>query len=137
MLALNVRQHSVKCIQGRSPSPHSALEWDANKLRETVVLLPNNQRQHRTSHASKDVLPLRKIPAVWYFIAEQPAPAPHLARPEGRAAPAHLCLLLCSSKLNGSKALYRSPRPNSGLELLEWFKSTHHSKEALGDRSMC
>ena len=22
----------------------------------------------------------------WYFIAEQPAPAPHLARPEGRAA---------------------------------------------------
>ena len=27
--------------------------------RETRILLPNNQRQHRTSHASKDVLPLR------------------------------------------------------------------------------
>ena len=29
-----------------------------------------------------------------YFIAEQPAPAPHLARPEGRAASAHMCLSL-------------------------------------------
>jgi len=28
-------------------------------LRETGILLPNNQRQHRTSHAPKDVLPLR------------------------------------------------------------------------------
>ena len=27
----------------------------------------------------------------WYFIAEQPAPAPHLARPEGRAAFTHMC----------------------------------------------
>ena len=27
--------------------------------RETVILLPNNQRQHRTSLAPKDVLPLR------------------------------------------------------------------------------
>jgi len=27
--------------------------------KETGILLPNNQRQHRTSHASKDVLPLR------------------------------------------------------------------------------
>jgi len=26
---------------------------------ETGILLPNNQRQHRTSHAPKDVLPLR------------------------------------------------------------------------------
>ena len=26
---------------------------------ETGILLPNNQRQHRTSHAAKDVLPLR------------------------------------------------------------------------------
>ena len=29
------------------------------KERETGILLPNNQRQHRTSHAPKDVLPLR------------------------------------------------------------------------------
>ena len=28
-------------------------------VRETDILLPNNQRQHRTSHAPKDVLPLR------------------------------------------------------------------------------
>jgi len=27
----------------------------------------------------------------WYFIAEQPAPAPHFARPEGRAALTHMC----------------------------------------------
>ena len=27
----------------------------------------------------------------WYFIAEQPSPAPHLARPEGRAALTHMC----------------------------------------------
>ena len=27
----------------------------------------------------------------WYFIAEQPAPAPHLTRPEGRAALTHMC----------------------------------------------
>ena len=26
----------------------------------------------------------------WYLIAEQPAPAPHLARPEGRAALTHI-----------------------------------------------
>ena len=29
-------------------------------FRETGILLPNNQRQHRTSHAPKDVLTLRK-----------------------------------------------------------------------------
>ena len=28
-------------------------------VRETGILLPNNQRQNRTSHALKDVLPLR------------------------------------------------------------------------------
>ena len=27
----------------------------------------------------------------WYLIAEQPAPAPHLARPDGRAALTHMC----------------------------------------------
>ena len=32
----------------------------------------------------------------WCFIAEQPAPAPHLARPKGRAALMHMCYLLCS-----------------------------------------
>ena len=32
----------------------------------------------------------------WYFIAEQPAPAPHLAPPEGPAALTHMRSLLCS-----------------------------------------
>ena len=27
----------------------------------------------------------------WYFIAEQPAPAPHLARPEGHSALTRMC----------------------------------------------
>ena len=27
----------------------------------------------------------------WWFIAEQPAPSPHHARPEGRAALTHMC----------------------------------------------
>ena len=31
-------------------------------LKETGILLPTNQRQHRTSHLSKDVLPLRLVP---------------------------------------------------------------------------
>jgi len=37
---------------GQAP-PHSGLP------KETGILLPDNQRQHRTSHAPKDVLPLR------------------------------------------------------------------------------
>ena len=31
-----------------------------------------------------------------YLIAKQPAPAPHLARPKGRAALTHMWSLLCS-----------------------------------------
>jgi len=38
----------LSCIDG----PHRQTQ------RETGILLPNNQRQHRTSHAPKDVLPL-------------------------------------------------------------------------------
>ena len=45
------------------------------------------------SELSLYVVPGSELPIVpsypqrdWYFIAEQPAPAPHLARPEGRAA---------------------------------------------------
>ena len=40
--------------------------------------------------------PRRLLPRVQrdcYLIAEQPAPAPHLARPEGRAALTHMCSL--------------------------------------------
>ena len=35
------------------------------------------------------VMRLRLATRDWYFIAEQPAPAPHLARPEGRVATSH------------------------------------------------
>ena len=35
----------------------------------------------------------RSLSRDWYFIAEQPAPAPHLARPKGRAALTHMWLL--------------------------------------------
>ena len=34
---------------------------------------------------------LKDLKRDWYCIAEQPAPAPHLARPEGRAALTHVC----------------------------------------------
>jgi hypothetical protein len=43
-----------------SPSSHFAREMGfLEEARETGILLPNNQRQHRTSHAPKNVLPLR------------------------------------------------------------------------------
>ena len=35
------------------------LQLKVSGLREAGVLLPNNQRQHRTSHAPENVLPLR------------------------------------------------------------------------------
>jgi len=50
----------------------------------------------------------------WYFIAEQPAPAPHLARPEGRAA-LHIVLVTfprVSRSCEGDKTLNHEP---SGL----------------------
>jgi len=34
----------------------------------------------------------------WYFIAEQPTPVPHLARPEGRSVLTHMWLLLRLSR---------------------------------------
>jgi len=35
-------------------------KWPINSAnREIGILLPNNQRQHRTLHIQKDVLPLR------------------------------------------------------------------------------
>ena len=59
----------------------------------------------RSSILSRSILPLSYTPSlsltqhprmlqhpadkVWYGVAEQPAPAPHLARPEGRAAVTH------------------------------------------------
>jgi len=45
--------------------------------------------QEDTPHAPA-LLRLRSPVRDWYFIAEQPAPAPHLARPEGRAALTHM-----------------------------------------------
>ena len=43
-----------------STSNTNAARYPLNlERREIGILLPNNQRQHRTSHAPKDVLPLR------------------------------------------------------------------------------
>ena len=55
---------------------------------ETSILLPNNQRQHRTSHARKDVLPLR-ICANYCAPCPQPAgtSCSSRTRPPPRAVP--------------------------------------------------
>ena len=36
------------------------------------------------------IVPHWPLQTDWYYMAEQPAPAPHPARPEGRAALTHL-----------------------------------------------
>ena len=41
-------------------SPLSPFFSDGTAHQQTGISLPNSQRQHRTSHAPKDVLPLRK-----------------------------------------------------------------------------
>jgi len=55
-------------------------------------------RETRRPAAGASTAARSTVPTVrdWYVIAEQPAPAPHLARPEGRAARTHMCELLCS-----------------------------------------
>jgi len=60
-VAFEDRSMFLGVLTEKSPvQKHSTLERDANKLRETDILLPNNQHQHqhRTSHAPKDVLSL-------------------------------------------------------------------------------
>jgi hypothetical protein len=66
---------------------------------------PRSNRWHQTSRCtpdqchfsphhslvSREAFPDKLTERGWYFIAEQPAPAPHLARPEGCAA---LCIVL-------------------------------------------
>ena len=54
----------------------------------------------------------------WYFMAEQPAPAPHRARPDGRAAPCFVLFTLprvsrsCELFPNGSD-LHLPTRPET------------------------
>jgi len=48
-------------------------EFYADGGLETGILLPNNQRQHRTSHAPKDVLPLRICDGGLNLALSQPA----------------------------------------------------------------
>ena len=46
----------------RNEAPHlDSLHLTFVRGRETGILLPNNQRQHRTSHVPKDVLPLQHV----------------------------------------------------------------------------
>ena len=47
----------------------------------------------------------------WYLTAEQPAPAQHLARPEGRADLTRMCSLLCQPILRAFPEWIRSPPP--------------------------
>ena len=52
--------------------------------------MPCGPRASR-SLASRSRSPPDRSQRDWYFIAEQPAPAPHLARAEGRDALTHMC----------------------------------------------
>jgi len=58
----------------------------AKSFREIGMLLPNNQRQHRTSHAPKDVLPLRVV-LLRSKPVSQLALGTHQESPAGRAYP--------------------------------------------------
>ena len=84
--------------------------------RETGILLPNNQRQHRTSHAPKDVLPVRIcakycapcqhhhqtfVQAAYVFTQRQLAELAHVSKHDRE------------SKLQGSFE-YKNPLPSIG-----------------------
>jgi len=61
----------------------SAVSWAFNKFHQQFA-------PRRLHVPAKGLVGLAlKVQRDWYFIAEQPAPAPHLARPEGRAALTH------------------------------------------------
>ena len=69
---------------------------------------------------SRIVPPPARHPEDWYFIAEQPAPAPHLAHPEEFAA---LCIVLVTVLHVSSSCEYfsgwiRSPPPTLSHPLL-------------------
>jgi len=55
-LALALSLHAASCTPRRSLAPE-------DPAREIGVLMPNNQRQHRTLHIQKDVLPNALYPA--------------------------------------------------------------------------
>ena len=59
----------------------------------------------------------------WHLIAEQPGPAPHLARTEGRATLTHMCKSLCSV----SAVL-------ASFSRMDWI-SASHSKHKRRSRS--
>ena len=65
-----------------------------------VVMNTETPRPYQVSARVPQLLRIRPLPPVrdpgallrdWYFIAQQPAPSPRLARPEGRAALTHIC----------------------------------------------
>jgi len=69
---LPVSQGSLAHWQNLTPLPGSSRLTTGihSGDRETGILLPNNQRQHRTSHAPKDMLPLRKCANVGHTTCE-------------------------------------------------------------------
>ena len=65
------------------------------KVGNTATRLSNNPERKASSGPGtvlSEMAPtVAGVPKDWHFIAERPAPALHLARPEGRAALAHVC----------------------------------------------
>ena len=61
---LPVPGYEPQCLSGDPgyEAHHRDPASPPSRLKEAGILLANNQRQHRTSHLSKDVLPLRLAP---------------------------------------------------------------------------
>ena len=76
-----VERVSVRDRESESESESSR----SQRAKACVLLFPNLTRSFTESYQ----VPTSKERVE--FIAEQPAPAPHLARPEGRAALTHMC----------------------------------------------
>ena len=91
-------------LLGQPPANNSHPLADAGKFhqRESALVAPFHCQLRNTKRA-------------WHFIAGQPAPAPHLAHPEGRAALTHMCGLLCSVS-----AAQSTMTLSSALQLVEW-----------------
>ena len=68
----------------------------------------------------------RTLQRDWYFIAEQPAPAPHLARPEGRAALTHKGPRTLHPQLLNPETL----EPGTSSTAVHPYPSTPHTQAA-------
>ena len=99
---------------------HSTLGLRAMKKQKNQFADARGSLHGRGHPEGYHLAPVRAhLPRDWYFIAEQPAPAPHPARPEGRAA---LTLMLsCQPPMNQcaqyrGTSLNRPPPPRRTLQ---------------------